>query len=47
MICSNTQCRTKLAFNLGVYCVKCPICTVVTAAQNLNVTNCNKCSNKL
>jgi LSD1 subclass zinc finger protein len=47
IICSNEQCQTKLAYNLGVYCVKCPICNTVTAAQNLNITGCNKCNNKL
>jgi len=47
IVCSNEQCQTKLAYNLGVYCVKCPICNTVTAAQNLNITGCNKCNNKL
>jgi len=47
IICSDNQCRTRLSYKLGVYCVKCPICNAVTAAQNLNVTSCNKCNNKL
>jgi len=47
LVCSKQQCRTKLKYNLGVYCVKCPICNTVTAAQSLNITCCDKCNNKL